>query len=215
MRGLSRPAALLGPPGDIRLALIELAAVGRIGEPVAAVGMRHDVVWRVELLALIGVGDHGRRTVVLVACDAAREMLAGELPALEVERIAVAVVRGCAEHADAAVVLRPSHLPVIRNVAPYQIAPLRAPRRPFGPQHAGIEPLDRGIRLRETVEARVDRDDVRVPEICGGCAPRAEVARRIGDGARRRRGSGLRRRSACCDHRSGTGRQRLDHRSTR
>ena len=167
-------------------------------------------------MPLIGVGDHGRRAVVLVAHHAAREMLAGELPALEIERIAVAVVRGCAEHADAAVVLRPSHLPIVRNVAPHQIAPLRAPRRPFGPQQPGIQPLDRRIRLREAVEARVDRDDVGVPEIGGRCAPRAEVARRSGDGARRRHGCGLCRRRACSgDHRSGAGRQRLDQRSPR
>ena len=67
--------------------------------------MRHDVVRRVELLAIIGIGNHGRRAVVLVAHDAAREMLAGELTALEIEGIAVAVVRGHSEHADAAVVL--------------------------------------------------------------------------------------------------------------
>src|SRR5260370_531083 len=33
-----------GAPRHIRLALVELAAIGRISEPIAAVGMRHDVV---------------------------------------------------------------------------------------------------------------------------------------------------------------------------
>jgi len=91
-------------------------------------------------------------------------MLAGELAALVVERIAVGVVGGTAEHADTAVILGPSHLPVVGNIAPHEEAPLRVPRRALGPQQPGMKPLDRGVGLREVFERRIDRDDVGVPE---------------------------------------------------
>ena len=122
---------------------------------------------------------------MLVAHHAAGEMFAGELAALEVERVAVGVVGRRAEHADMTVVLRPSHLPVVGNVAPQEIAALRAPGRTFGPQHAGIETLDRGVGLGDVVERRIDRDDVGIPEIGGRRAARAEIARRTGDRRRR------------------------------
>ena len=80
-------------------------------------------------------------------------MLAAELPALEVEHVAVAVVRRQPKHADAAVVLDPAQLPVVGDVAPDQVAPLRAPRRALGPERAGPQALDRRVRLRETIEA--------------------------------------------------------------
>src|SRR2546422_614858 len=60
LRGLAQP--LLDPPRAIRRAawrvhrtLVELAAVGRVREPVAAVRMRNDVVGRVEPLAVVRV----------------------------------------------------------------------------------------------------------------------------------------------------------------
>ena len=84
--------------------------------------MRHDVVGRVELLAVVVVGDDGCGTVELVTDNAPGEMLATDLPALEVERVAVAVVRGHAEHGHAPVVFQPSHLPVVGNVAEHEIA---------------------------------------------------------------------------------------------
>src|SRR4029077_6881692 len=101
-----------GTSGDIRFALIELAAVRRIGEPVAAVGMGDDVVGRVEFLAAEIVGEHGGGAVILVAGHAGGGGPAGELAAIEVERVAVGVVGGRAENADVTVVLRPSHLAV-------------------------------------------------------------------------------------------------------
>ena len=48
-----------------------LAAVRWIGEPVRAVRVRHDVVGRVEPLAVEAIGDHRDRAVVLVAHHAA------------------------------------------------------------------------------------------------------------------------------------------------
>src|SRR5262245_34898094 len=95
-------ARVARPAGGVRGPLVELAAVGRVGEPVAPVGVGDDVVRRVQALAVVGVGDDGDRAVVLVADDAPREVLAGELAALEVEGVAVAVVRGHPEDAHAA-----------------------------------------------------------------------------------------------------------------
>ena len=148
--------------------------------------MSDDVVGRVESLAVVGVGDHGHRAVELVADDASGEMLAGELPPLEVERIAIAVVRGHAEHAHVTVVFQPSHLPVVGNVAPDEITALRVPGRPLRPQRPGPQSLDRRVGLAEAIEARIDGEDVRVGEIGGRRAAGAEIARRAGYGARRR-----------------------------
>ena len=89
------------------------------------------------MLAVVVVGDHRDRAVELVADNSPGEMLAGDLPPLEVERIAVAVVRGRAEHAHVTVVLQPSHLPVVGNVAPDEITALRVPGRPLRPQRSG------------------------------------------------------------------------------
>src|SRR5205807_9461154 len=91
------------PTGRVDGALVELSPVRRIGEPVAAVRMRDDVVRGVERLAVVLVRDDRHRAVVLVAHDAPGEVLARELAALEVEGVAVAVVRRSAEHGDAAV----------------------------------------------------------------------------------------------------------------
>ncbi len=178
--------------------------------------MGDDVIGRVELLAAKIVGEHGRRAVVLVAHHPAGEVLAGELAALKVERVAVGVVGRRAEHGDATVVLRPSHLPIVGNVAPQQIAALRAPGRAFGPQQSGIEALDRRVGLGEVLERGIDRDDVGVPEIGSRGAAMAEIARRGGDRRRRPQLAALLgQRAAGPDH-GGTGcdRQAVDERSS-
>ena len=80
----------------------------------------------------------GNRAIDLVAHDASGEMLAGELPALKVESIPVAVVGWKPEYANVAVILEPPELPVVGDVAPDEIAPLRVPCRallgPLNPQ---------------------------------------------------------------------------------
>jgi hypothetical protein len=50
-------------------------------------------------------------------------MLAGELSALTIEVLPLLL-------SDATIVLRPGHLAIVRNVAPNQVAPLRARARP-------------------------------------------------------------------------------------
>jgi hypothetical protein len=61
-------------------------------------------------------------------------VLTGDLPALVVERVAVAVAGWIAEAArDVIVLLEPAQILVVGNVAPQQVAADAAPRRPFGP----------------------------------------------------------------------------------
>jgi hypothetical protein len=119
--------------------------------------MGHDVVGRVELLALEGISQHGRRAIELVAHDTPRQVLARKLAALEVEGVAVAVVRRAAEDADAAVVLDPAQLAIVGDVAPHEIAALRVPRRSFRPQRAGPQALDGRVGLPQRIEARIRR----------------------------------------------------------
>src|SRR5262249_57744294 len=83
-----------------------------------------------------------QRPRVLVADDPAVRVLAGDLAALEVERVAVAVAGGIAEDGDLAVLVRAPELDVVRDVAPDEVAPDAAPGRPLGPRHAGVEALD-------------------------------------------------------------------------
>ena len=120
----------------------------------------------------------GDRPVVLVTHDAAAGMLARELPPLMVERIAVAVARRLAKHRHAAIVFEPSQLPVVRYVAPHEIAPLAGPRGPLAPQPAGPQPLNRRVADAKRVERRVDRDDVGI-RIRDRLSAWSEIPRRI------------------------------------
>ena len=132
--------------------------------------MRREVVGRVEPLAIVGFGDRGDRSVVFVACDAAAGVLAGHLTPLKVERVAVAVVRGTAEHRHASVIVDPAALHAHWHVAPDQVFALAAPRRTFGPLAAGPETVNRGVVDPQRVECGIDRDDVwiRVADGAGG-----------------------------------------------
>ena len=162
-------------------------AVARVGEPDRAVVRVHDrVVRRVELLALEFVGEHRHLAGVLVAHDPAGAVLAGDLPALVVERVAVGVAGRIAEAPrDVAVFLEPAQILVVRDVAPQQVAADRAPGRSLGPQRAGVQPLDR--RVAELVlEALVEHDDVGVG-VAHGLGARAEITR---ERLRRHRGGG-------------------------
>src|SRR2546429_7007039 len=68
-----------------------------IGEPDGAVGFHHDVVRRVQPLALELVGEHGDFSVLLGARDAAGgRMLTGDEPALAVAALARGGIVACA-----------------------------------------------------------------------------------------------------------------------
>jgi hypothetical protein len=168
-------------PRRVGLAFIELAAIGRVGEPDAAVGVRDSIVRRIEALAVEGVGDHRDRAVVLIADDASRQMLAGDLPALEIKSVAVAVVGRGAENADLSVVVEPAQLAIVRDVAPHDITTLAAPGRALCPQRTRPQALDRRVALHIFREQRIDDDDVGVEPIDVGRRVGSELARRAGD----------------------------------
>ena len=168
-----------GAAGYIGHPFIQLAAVRRIGKPVAAVLVTGDVVRRVQPLAVKRIGDHGNRTVVLVAHDPTARMFTGQLAALVIECVAVAVARRLAEHGDAAVVFDPAHLPVVGNVAPDQILALAVPRRPLAPHAACPQPLNRRVADAQRIERRIVRDDVGI-RIRDGLR---KIARRVGNNA--------------------------------
>src|SRR5262249_10522917 len=71
----------------------------------------------------------------------------GQEPAVEIAGIAVGMVGMGAEDADMAVLLEPAHHPVVRDVAPQEIAAVAEIDRPLGPAEAGGDALDRGIAL--------------------------------------------------------------------
>src|SRR6185312_3401083 len=179
--GIDLAGRIAGTARRVRRALVELATIRRVGEPVAAVGMGDDVVGRVEPLAVVLVGDDADRTVALVARHAARQVLAGELAVLEVEGVAVAVVGRGSEHAHMAVILDPAHLAVVGDVAPDQVTADRVPGRAFRPQRAGPQPLDRGVGLGKFVERRIDGEHVGIAEVGRQRTAWTEVARRLGD----------------------------------
>src|SRR5262245_11413399 len=98
--------------------------------------MGGDVVGRTEAFAVPGVGDQSDRSVMLVANDTSREVLARQLTAFEVEGVAVAVVCRKSVERHAPVVVDPSPLPVVRDVAEDEEAAHAVPRRTFEPEAA-------------------------------------------------------------------------------
>ena len=115
-----------------------------------------DVVGAVEALALVAVGDHRDRAVVLGALDAPGAVRAAHEPALAVDRVAVGVARRRAEDADVAGGLVPAQHPVVGDVAPDQVAPGREVGRPLGPAAALEQLLDARARAHEAPEALVE-----------------------------------------------------------
>ena len=89
-------------------------------------------------------GEDGPYSIVLVADNLPRAVLAGDLSSLEVERVAVRVARRVTEDRDVAVLFQPAHLDVVGDVAPEEIAADAVPGRAFGPEHLRVvvQPLD-------------------------------------------------------------------------
>jgi hypothetical protein len=84
------------------------------------------------------------------------------LAAFPIEGIAVAVAGGLAENADASVVVKPSHLAIVGDIAPENVTADSVPDDAFGPEQPGMEPLNRRIADLVLIEARVQDQDIRV-----------------------------------------------------
>src|SRR5262245_28026359 len=67
--------------------------VDRIGEPDGAVGSDDDVIWRIQLLAIIAVGDDRDRAVELSTGDPPAAMLASDEPSFAIDGVAVRIHR--------------------------------------------------------------------------------------------------------------------------
>jgi hypothetical protein len=118
-------------------------AVDRIGEPDRAVGGDGDVIGRVQLLAVVLVGDDSYRAVALGPCDASATMLTGDEASLTIDRVAVRIHRRLAEDAQVTVVFTVPNDAVVGEVAEQHIPAGREIHWAFGPAHAGGDALDR------------------------------------------------------------------------
>src|SRR6185312_7773040 len=105
--------------------------------------VRDDIVWRVEALTLEIVGDDLDRPVMLPTHDAAIEILARKLAALEIERVAVGVVRRPAKRDDPLGVPQIAVLGVAGDVAEHEVLALARPGRTLRPLRPGPQPLHR------------------------------------------------------------------------
>ena len=137
--------------------------------------MHHDIIGRVERLALELLGEHGDLAREIVARDAARGVLAGNLAAFAVEGVAVAEI-GIAPHdAHMPVLGQITHLRILRNVAPHEVASAAVPRGALRPEASGVQAADGRVPLDVFLEGVLQRNDVRI-RIARGLGMRAEVA---------------------------------------
>src|SRR5579859_102761 len=90
--------------------------------------------------------------------------LAGYLPALEIEGVAIGFVGRFAEIVGdiSAAVLEISKLAIVRNVAPDEVLALRVPGRSLGPEATGMEPLDGSVADLGLETLGIDDDDIRI-----------------------------------------------------
>jgi hypothetical protein len=128
---------------------------------------------------------------MLPAHDAAEEILAGELPPLMVEGIAVRVVGRLSERRHPPVLPDVAVLRIAGDIAEDEVLPLARPGRALGPIGARPQPAQRRVARDQRAERRVDDDDVRVG--IDRWVAAAPVAGRIGDRAGRRTELGSRR----------------------
>ncbi len=145
--------------------------VAGIGEPHRPVGPDGDVVGRVEAAALVPVGEHRDRPVVLGPGDAAGAVLAGDEAALLVAGVAVGVLRGLPEDRDVAGPRVPAQHPVRRDVAEQQAVVVAEPDRSLDPAEARGDPLDGGVEHEVALEPRVEHAQRGVGIPRGGLAP--------------------------------------------
>ncbi len=141
--------------------VVGVDAVGGVGEPDGVVGLHHDVIGRIQPSAVPLFRDDGNRAVDFGSGDAAREMLAGDQPALIVDGVAVRIIGGLAEDRDVARRLDEPHHAIVRNVRPDEIAARGEPGRAFGPTRSRPQALDPHMAGEASLEARIENNDVR------------------------------------------------------
>ena len=151
--------------------------IARIGEPDRIVGFYNRAVRRIELFALVIVGQHGNLAAVLGTGDAARRVFAADQPPLPIARVAVGEVGRRAEHRRVAGQRVVAHQPVVRDVAEDYAVHVAEPHRTLGPFGPGPDAAQQGRAGDVFLEPRIERLDVRIG-IGDGRIPVAPVARR-------------------------------------
>src|SRR5450631_1600440 len=139
-------------PVDVMLFLLRLGfeafikaadAVGWIGEPDRSIGSDNRVVRRVQLLAIVLVGNDSDRAVEFGSGDPSAAMFASDQASFPINGVAVRVHRRLAEYAQVTVILREAHDAVVGNVAEQHVAAGWEVDRALGPAEAGRDALDR------------------------------------------------------------------------
>ena len=141
-----------------------------IGEPDAPVRTHDDVIGRIQSLALKLFSDDGHRPIRLITHNPAPAVFARKLAALKIECVAVAVSGWISKYRHPAIVFDPSHLHIVRNVAPYQVAANAIPRRTLGPQRPKVMPPDNGVADDISPKPVVEGNDVGI-RILNGILP--------------------------------------------
>ena len=122
--------------------MIAADAVDRIAEPDRTIGSDNQVVRRVELLAVVLVGDDGDRAVEFGSGDPSATVFASEQASFPIDGVAVRVHRRLAVDADVTVVLRKAHDAVVGNVREQHVASCREVDRTLRPAEPGCDALD-------------------------------------------------------------------------
>ena len=142
--------------------VVHQTAITGIRKPNPPVRMHHDVIGRVEFLPAKTIGQDGRLAITFIPDDSPVPMFAGKLPPLEVKGVSIAVSTGLSKVVHPAIVLNPSQLAIIGNVAPDQVLSYAVPSRPLGPKHVrtGIYSADGCIAQTIFPESRIQDQNV-------------------------------------------------------
>src|SRR5262245_20846647 len=89
-------------------------------------------------------------------------MFAGNLAALPVEGVSIAVVRRVAEGAHMTILVEPPMLNVVGNVAPDKIAPNTAPGWTFGPKHSCMQTSNWGVADLVSRKTLIENHNIRI-----------------------------------------------------
>ena len=132
--------------------------------------MNHYVIRGIELLAPETIGQNRYLPIMFVPDDSPVPMFAGELPALKIKSVSVTVSTWFSKIVNPAIILNPSQLTVIGNVAPNQILSYPIPCRSLRPKHVRTCVYSSNGCIAQAVlpKARIQRQNVRIGISCGG-----------------------------------------------
>ena len=125
--------------------VVERDAVSRIGEPYTAIGVRGDIIGRIERFALKTVDEYGDGSVVFGAGDAPRAVFTGNQAACPVAGVTIAIIGRLTIDAEAAIAFVPAHDAIVGDVAEEHATRVSKPHRTFAPAQARTETFDSGV----------------------------------------------------------------------